>query len=186
MLCAAITSFHHDYHRPRHNFGLLDSPSIRYCARYALCLLGLPQPLSTFFPSSLPLPRPQTCWSDVRTSKKFHMVHNKSLADMHRYWYECYHDVFRSGQYTAVIIDLHKKHGTHHPQTFKFADKLTVLGPIIRINPDELHVSDPSFIDTLYPSTGKKREISPYFFRPFAFEGVRGDLHNPPGLPILI
>ncbi|GME62507.1 Cytochrome P450 [Neofusicoccum parvum] len=71
------------------------------------------------------------------------------------YWYEIYYDVYKPGEYTAVIRDLHQKYG-----------------PIIRINPDEIHVSDPKFIETLYPSTGKKREISPWFFRSFGFEGT--------------
>ncbi|KAH7050151.1 putative cytochrome P450 [Macrophomina phaseolina] len=82
------------------------------------------------------------------------------------YLFEAYHDVLRPGQYTAVIIKLHKRYG-----------------PIIRINPDELHVSDPNFVDALYPSTGKKREISPWFFKPMGiaethFGTADHDLHR--------
>ncbi|KAI0401638.1 trichodiene oxygenase [Xylaria palmicola] len=48
-------------------------------------------------------------------------------------WYEGYYDVIRDGQYTFKIEQLHKKYG-----------------PIIRISPSELHISDPAFLNTLY------------------------------------
>jgi cytochrome P450 len=45
------------------------------------------------------------------------------------------------GQYTFKVRELHAKYG-----------------PIVRINPYELHVSDPDFYDTLYAGGGKRRE----------------------------
>ncbi|KAM7217009.1 cytochrome P450 [Rhypophila decipiens] len=53
------------------------------------------------------------------------------------YLYEGYHDVVRNGQYTFRIAELHKKYG-----------------PIIRINPNELHVIDPSFYKVIYRHDG--------------------------------
>ncbi|KAL1857565.1 hypothetical protein Daus18300_010324 [Diaporthe australafricana] len=47
--------------------------------------------------------------------------------------YEGYYDLYKSGQYTFKIADLHNQYG-----------------PIIRISPYELHVNDASFFDTLY------------------------------------
>ncbi|MCJ1318281.1 hypothetical protein MMC15_003609 [Xylographa vitiligo] len=58
-------------------------------------------------------------------------------------WYEFYYDVVLRGQYTFHIRDLHRQYG-----------------PIIRINPYELDISDPAYIDTLYASkaSGEKRD----------------------------
>jgi hypothetical protein len=57
------------------------------------------------------------------------------------YWYEFYYDVFPNyGQYTFHTGNLHKKYG-----------------PIVRINPYELHISTPQFYETLY-SSSKKRD----------------------------
>lgn len=56
------------------------------------------------------------------------------------------------GQYTFHIRDLHAKYG-----------------PIIRINPYELHVSDPTFYDTLYASSasGEKRDKWEWYTKQF-------------------
>ncbi|SPO04666.1 related to cytochrome P450 CYP3/CYP5/CYP6/CYP9 subfamilies [Cephalotrichum gorgonifer] len=51
--------------------------------------------------------------------------------------YEGYYDLYQNGQYTFKIAELHKQYG-----------------PIIRISPFELHVSDPAFFDTLYRQDG--------------------------------
>ncbi|KAF2191514.1 hypothetical protein K469DRAFT_515475, partial [Zopfia rhizophila CBS 207.26] len=45
------------------------------------------------------------------------------------FWYELYYDVVLRGRYTWRIQDMHRKY----------------VGPIIRINPEELHVNDPKF-----------------------------------------
>jgi cytochrome P450 len=48
-------------------------------------------------------------------------------------WYEGYYDLYKPGQYTFKIAELHEQYG-----------------PIIRISPHELHVNDPAFFDVLY------------------------------------
>ena len=48
-------------------------------------------------------------------------------------WYTTYHDLFRPGQLPFAIKELHDAYG-----------------PIIRITPDEVHVSEPEFLDTIY------------------------------------
>ncbi|OCL07147.1 putative P450 monooxygenase [Glonium stellatum] len=49
------------------------------------------------------------------------------------FWYEFYYDVIQGGRYTWEIEKMHKKYG-----------------PIIRINPYELHIDDPEFYDEIY------------------------------------
>ncbi|SPQ21598.1 081fbd33-2ec6-4db0-aec7-cd1a12f98c00 [Thermothielavioides terrestris] len=55
------------------------------------------------------------------------------------YWPEFYYDVLLGGQYFRVIEDMHRKYG-----------------PIVRVNPNEVHFNDPEFIDTLFPLSGRR------------------------------
>ncbi|KAF2033342.1 cytochrome P450 [Setomelanomma holmii] len=57
------------------------------------------------------------------------------------YLYEAYYDWWRVGQYGKVIARMHERYG-----------------PIVRINPDELHCSDPSFTDEIYAGAGRVRD----------------------------
>ncbi|KAJ9300365.1 hypothetical protein DTO271G3_2482 [Paecilomyces variotii] len=68
-------------------------------------------------------------------------------------WYEFYYDVVLRGQYVFHIRDLHKRYG-----------------PIIRINPYELHVADPDYYETLYASSasGDKRDKWGWYTKQFA------------------
>ena len=49
--------------------------------------------------------------------------------------YELYYDIILGEQYTFRIIDMHEQYG-----------------PIVRINPWEVHVADPDFFSELYKS----------------------------------
>ncbi|KAE9367607.1 cytochrome P450 monooxygenase [Stipitochalara longipes BDJ] len=82
--------------------------------------------------------------------------------------YEAYYDLYLGGQYTFKIIELHKEYG-----------------PIVRISPWELHVSDPDFFDTLYasPASGRKRDKYDWFTKSFGldksiFGTPQHDLHR--------
>ncbi|MCJ1252172.1 hypothetical protein MMC30_009411 [Trapelia coarctata] len=57
------------------------------------------------------------------------------------FWYEFYYDVIKCGSYVYRIKEMHEEYG-----------------PIVRINPYELHVidTDLNFINQLYPSVGKE------------------------------
>ncbi|KAI0442185.1 cytochrome P450 [Xylaria telfairii] len=82
--------------------------------------------------------------------------------------YEMYYDAWLGGQYTFKIMELHKQYG-----------------PIIRISPWELHISDPDFYDTLYAgySTSRRSEKDPYYTRFVGldlcvFSTVQHELHR--------
>ncbi|KAL4895476.1 cytochrome P450 [Aspergillus ambiguus] len=62
--------------------------------------------------------------------------------------YEFYYDGILGGQFMWEIQRMHEKYG-----------------PIVRINPRELHIKDPYFFDQIY--TSKKQEKDPYFVRLF-------------------
>jgi cytochrome P450 len=52
------------------------------------------------------------------------------------FWYEFYYDIILGGRYMWKIKSLHEQYG-----------------PVIRINPGELHVNDPDFWDVLYTAS---------------------------------
>lgn len=82
------------------------------------------------------------------------------------YLYEYYFDGIQQGQYTSRIWEMHDKYG-----------------PIVRINPDELHCNNPDWIDQIYAAGGKKREKSRFFVSQFNLPGagfgtLSHDLHR--------
>ncbi|TGO82834.1 hypothetical protein BPOR_0748g00020 [Botrytis porri] len=64
--------------------------------------------------------------------------------------YEIYHEIVLGGNYTFKIKELHERYG-----------------PIIRINPWELHINDPDYYDELYVAGGKRRDKYPYYTKQF-------------------
>ncbi|MCJ1476010.1 hypothetical protein MMC13_004674 [Lambiella insularis] len=79
--------------------------------------------------------------------------------------YEIYYDLVKRGKYTFKIRDLH-----------------VTYGPIIRISPNELHINDPDYYDTLYSREGKW-EKNPYYVNQFdnpgaGFSTIDHDLHR--------
>ncbi len=65
--------------------------------------------------------------------------------------YEFYYDVILKGQYTFEIGRMHK-----------------LYGPIIRINPLEVHISRPDFYEKLYSGPGKRRNKWSWYTAQFA------------------
>ncbi|PMD55747.1 cytochrome P450 [Hyaloscypha bicolor E] len=70
------------------------------------------------------------------------------------YWYEFYYEIPLRGQYLWKIRSLHEQYG-----------------PIVRINPHELHVSDPEFYHTLYAGPSQKRNRDPWHTDALVLDG---------------
>lgn len=83
------------------------------------------------------------------------------------WWYEFYYDIILGGQYVFKILELHERYG-----------------PIVRINPYEVHIRDPDFFPQLYPTNANKRRDRWHFFtKQFGAPGsgvgtVDHDLHR--------
>ncbi|PKY09111.1 cytochrome P450 [Aspergillus campestris IBT 28561] len=58
--------------------------------------------------------------------------------------YQAYYDICHRGQYIWKVQQMHEQYG-----------------PIVRINPHEIHVNDPDFIDILYTGPLQKRDKGP-------------------------
>jgi len=80
--------------------------------------------------------------------------------------YEFYYDAVLKGQYTFKIKKLHEKYG-----------------PIIRINPEEVHIADADFYDAIYTGPSHKRDKWSWFCDQFGipdsvFSAVKHDQHR--------
>lgn len=77
-------------------------------------------------------------------------------------WYETYYDVFApgGGMYMWEVEKMHQKYG-----------------PVVRINPDELHFSDFEFYNTIYASAPAKRDR-------YAYHAKAPDAHYSTGFTI--
>ncbi|KAI5360199.1 putative cytochrome P450 [Septoria linicola] len=60
------------------------------------------------------------------------------------WWYEVYYDVILPGQYNFKLQELHKK-----------------FGPIIRVNPEEVHIGDPNFLGEIYNARKRNKPPEP-------------------------
>jgi len=81
-------------------------------------------------------------------------------------WYEWYYDVYHPGRYLWKMVELHKEYG-----------------PIIRINPFELHINDPDYYEEIYASGNRKRDKSQWWMHQSGeglstFETLNHDLHK--------
>lgn len=82
--------------------------------------------------------------------------------------YEFWYDVVRQGQYVYKIEQMHCDYGTLC--TFAQGRRLIYLGPIVRINPDELSIRDAEYWDKLY-APGKRMNIPTRFAKIFPLKG---------------
>jgi hypothetical protein len=76
-------------------------------------------------------------------------------------WYEAYFDLVKSpgGQFMKEIDHMHEKYGKPNSASERLYIILTRQGPIVRINPDELHVKDAEWAETLYCNSSHVRTM---------------------------
>ena len=82
------------------------------------------------------------------------------------WWYEFYYDIILGGQYVFKMIELHKEYG-----------------PVIRINPEEVHVGDPEFFPQLFGAGNGRRDRWRFYTKQFAADlstlsAIDHDLHK--------
>ncbi|KAL3463238.1 cytochrome P450 [Aspergillus heterothallicus] len=73
------------------------------------------------------------------------------------WWYEFYFDAILPGQYVFKIRELHKQYG-----------------PVIRVTPDEIHINDVGFLDTVYAPSMVRRDKYAYQLRSLRVPGGVG------------
>ncbi|KAL9114326.1 MAG: hypothetical protein Q9227_001748 [Pyrenula ochraceoflavens] len=81
-------------------------------------------------------------------------------------WYEFYYDVWLKGRYIWKMQELHEQYG-----------------PVLRINPFELHIADPDFYSEIYAPSSRPRDRSSWFMHQnkdldSMFETLSHDLHR--------
>ncbi|KAF3396164.1 Trichodiene oxygenase [Penicillium rolfsii] len=67
------------------------------------------------------------------------------------WFYEGWYDLILGGMYTNEIRRMHE-----------------VYGPVVRVNPEELHFNDIAFVDEIYAGKGRKRDKQAHFLESFA------------------
>ncbi|EHK21118.1 uncharacterized protein TRIVIDRAFT_90966 [Trichoderma virens Gv29-8] len=68
--------------------------------------------------------------------------------------YEFYHNIIRPGMFLFEIEKMHQQYG-----------------PIVRINPREIHICDPDFYDEIYASSSRRRDKDPKYVPTYALPG---------------
>lgn len=71
--------------------------------------------------------------------------------------YEFYYDIVKEGQFFREIQRMHSVYGEQASEDV-LGTWLMSAGPIVRINPHEIHINDAEFYDTLYAGGGAKRD----------------------------
>ncbi|KAF7623727.1 hypothetical protein AFLA_007453 [Aspergillus flavus NRRL3357] len=88
---------------------------------------------------------------------KLSITYNSHRLAAFTWWYEFYYDAVQSGQYVFKIQELHKQYG-----------------PIIRVTPDEVHINDVGYLDTIYAPSMTRLDKYDYQLRTLRVPGGVG------------
>ncbi|KAK7931818.1 Cyrochrome P450 monooxygenase [Apiospora marii] len=79
--------------------------------------------------------------------------------------YEAWFDLVRGGRYTHEIRRLHAVYGMMMSSRIHGlgSHSVTKTGPVVRINPEELHFNDIGFSDEIYAAGGRRRDKQTHF-----------------------
>jgi hypothetical protein len=101
-------------------------------------------------------------------------------------WYEFYFDVVKRGKFAWEIARMHEIYGKCLPFICASLKLTALVGPVVRINPHELHVNDPDFYDVLYGGKRDKYKWSTDVMevRGAMFTTVEHDLHRKRRAPL--
>jgi cytochrome P450 len=96
------------------------------------------------------------------------------------YLYQSYFNIAKGGRFYEEIERLHGIYGSSSSGIW--LTRANETGPIIRINPNEVHLSDPEHFDTIH-YVGSKYSKTPYFYHAFsegsaAFSTPSNELHR--------
>ncbi|EMR84736.1 hypothetical protein ACHAPC_007983 [Botrytis cinerea] len=100
------------------------------------------------------------------------------------WWYESYFDVIQPGQYVFKIqTSMNNMVRWKKNCVLIIAELEITKGPILRITPDELHIQDVGFLDTVYAPSASPRNKYEYQLRTLRILGgvgttARYDLHK--------
>ncbi|KAI9699827.1 MAG: hypothetical protein M1836_002862 [Candelina mexicana] len=89
------------------------------------------------------------------------------------FMYEFYYQWFGTGTYYLKIKEMHDKYGKTCFRSITLVDAHALAGPIVRVTPEELHISEPSFYRKLFVSAAvRKTENYPRFSEGTGFEDM--------------
>ena len=87
------------------------------------------------------------------------------------FWYEFYYEWMKPGKYHERIYEMHKQYGTTSMELFNRI-YWYCQGPIIRVSPDEIHISDSLFYHEIFvPHNVRRTNAYSRYAQGTGFEG---------------